>query len=157
MCHLTNLENFAEVYTGGSGFIWSVIVFFVLTYNVMSQVAIFQNSQHRTTLGIKKNELKHNNRLLLMPVDGNQWLSTCLVTQAYRLHCSSRAIITSILKSLVILRIWLAFIDAIYLRIAPFLALNFIFFSAYQKSFSKRQQPIIYQGLFKLTNQIRGI
>ena len=97
----------------------------------MSKVATFQNSQHRTTFGIKKNEVKLNNRLLLVLINGNQWLSTFLVTHSYRLQCSIRAIITSILKSLVIFGIWLAFISAIYLRIAPFLVLNLIFFSAY--------------------------
>ena len=38
--------------------------------------------------------------------------------------------IKSILKSLVILAIWLALSGAIYSRIAPFFALNRIFFSA---------------------------
>lgn len=97
----------------------------------MSKVATFQNSQHRTAFGIKKNEVKLNNRLLLVLINGNQWLSTFLVTHSYRLQCSIRAIITSILKSLVIFGTWLAFISAIYLRIAPFLVLNLIFFSAY--------------------------
>lgn len=81
----------------------------------MSKVATFQNSQHRTTFGIKKNEVKLNNRLLLVLIDGNQWLSTFLVTHSYRLQCSIRAIITSILKSLKSLESdWLLLVRFIY-------------------------------------------
>ena len=47
--------------------------------------------------------------------------------------------ITPILKSLVVPVIWLALIGAIYSWIAPFFAL---------------QQPIIFQGLYKVTNLI---
>ena len=47
------------------------------------------------------------------------------ITRAYDLD-----LIKFILKSLVILAIWLALSGAIYLRIAPFFALNRIFFSA---------------------------
>ena len=50
--------------------------------------------------------------------------------------------ITFILKSLVILEIWLALIGAIFLPIAPFFALNCIFLPSQQKNFTKIQQPI---------------
>ena len=64
-------------------------------------------------------------------------------------------IITPILKSLVVPVIWLVLIGAIYSRIAPFFALNCIFFSANEATL-KRKQPIRFQGLFKVTNQIAG-
>ena len=64
--------------------------------------------------------------------------------------------ITSILKSMVVPVIWLALIGAIYSRIAPFFALNRIFFPANEEVTLKTKQPIRFQGLFKVTNQIAG-
>ena len=64
--------------------------------------------------------------------------------------------ITPILKSLVVPVIWLALIDAIYSRIAPFFALNRIFFPANEEATLKTKQPIRFQGLFKVTDQIAG-
>ena len=64
-------------------------------------------------------------------------------------------IITPILKSLVVPVIWLVLIGAIYSRIAPFFALNCIFFPANEATL-KRKQPIRFEGLFKVTNQIAG-
>ena len=62
--------------------------------------------------------------------------------------------ITSILKSLVVPVIWLALIGAIYSRIAPFFTLNRIFFPANEKVTLNTKQPIGFQGLFIVTNQI---
>ena len=62
--------------------------------------------------------------------------------------------ITPILKSLVVPVIWLAPIGAIYSRIAPFFALNRIFFPANEEAILKTKQPIRFQGLFEVTNQI---
>ena len=64
--------------------------------------------------------------------------------------------ITPILKSLVVPVIWLALIGAIYSRIAPFFALNRIFFPVEEEATLKTKQPIRLQGLFKVTNQIAG-
>ena len=64
--------------------------------------------------------------------------------------------ITPILKSLVVPVIWLAPIGAIYSRIAPFFALNHIFLPANKQATLKTKQPIRFQGLFKVTNQIAG-
>ena len=64
--------------------------------------------------------------------------------------------ITPILKSLVVPVIWLALIGAIYSRIAPFFALNRIFFPANEEATLKTKQPIRFQGLFKVTDQIAG-
>ena len=64
--------------------------------------------------------------------------------------------ITPILKSLVVPVIWLALIGAIYSRIAPFFALNHIFLPANKQATLKTKQPIRFQGLFKVTNQIAG-
>ena len=59
--------------------------------------------------------------------------------------------ITFILKSLVILEIWLALIGAIFLPIAPFFALNCIFLPSQQENFTKIQQPIAFvKKLIKL-------
>ena len=63
---------------------------------------------------------------------------------------------TTILKSLVVPVIWLALINAIYSQIAPFFALNRIFFPANEEATLKTKQPIRFQGLFKVTNQIAG-
>ena len=65
-------------------------------------------------------------------------------------------IITPILKSLVVPAIWLALIGAIYSWITPFFALNHIFFPANEQATLKTKQPIRFQGLFKVTNQIAG-
>ena len=65
-------------------------------------------------------------------------------------------IITSILKSPVVPVIWLAPIGAIYSQIAPFFALNRIFFPANEEVTLKTKQPIRFEGLFKVTNQIAG-
>ena len=65
-------------------------------------------------------------------------------------------IITSIFKSPVVPVIWLALIGAIYSQIAPFFAPNRIFFPANEEVTLKTKQPIRFQGLFKVTNQIAG-
>ena len=52
--------------------------------------------------------------------------------------------------------IWLALIGATYPRIVPFFALNRIFFPANEEATLKTKQPIRFQGLFKITNQIAG-
>ena len=65
-------------------------------------------------------------------------------------------IITPILKSLLVPAIRWALIGAIYSRIAPFFALNCIFFPANEEATLKTKQPIRFQGLFKVTNQIAG-
>ena len=64
--------------------------------------------------------------------------------------------ITPILKSLVIpvIWFWLALIGAIYLRIAPTFASNCIFFLANEEATPKTKQPIRFQGVFKVTEQI---
>ena len=65
-------------------------------------------------------------------------------------------IIIPILKSLLVPVIRWALIGAIYLRIAPFFALNCIFFPANEEATLKTKQPIRFQGLFKVTDQIAG-
>ena len=65
-------------------------------------------------------------------------------------------IFTPILKSLVFPVIWLALIGAIYSQIAPFFALNRIFFLAIEETTLKTKPPIRFQGLSKVTNQITG-
>ena len=62
--------------------------------------------------------------------------------------------ITSILKSLVVPVIWLALTGAIYSRITPFSALNRIFFPANEEATLKTKQPIRFEGLLKVTDQI---
>ena len=64
--------------------------------------------------------------------------------------------ITTILKSLVIpvIWFWLALIGVIYLRIAPTFASNCIFFLANEEASPKTKQPIRFQGVFKVTDQI---
>ena len=57
--------------------------------------------------------------------------------------------ITPILKSLVVPVIWLALIDAIYSRIAPFVALSRIFFPANEVATLKTKQPIRFQVFLK--------
>ena len=51
---------------------------------------------------------------------------------------------------------WLALIGAIYSRIAPFFALNCIFFPDDEEPTLKTKQPIRFQGLFKVINQTAG-
>ena len=63
-------------------------------------------------------------------------------------------VITLTLKSLVVSVIWLALIGAIYSRVAPFFALNCIFFPANEEATLKTKQLTRFQGLFKVTNQI---
>ena len=62
--------------------------------------------------------------------------------------------ITPILKSLVVLVIWLALIGVIYSWIAPIFALNRIFFPGNEEAILKMKWPIRFQGLFKVTDQI---
>ena len=64
--------------------------------------------------------------------------------------------ITPILKSLVVPVIWLALIDGIYSWIASIFCLNYIFFPANEEVTIKTKQPIRFQGLFIVTNQIAG-
>ena len=64
--------------------------------------------------------------------------------------------ITPILKSLVVPVIWLALIGAINSWITPFFVLNHIFFPANEEATLKTKQPIRFQGLLKITNQIAG-
>ena len=64
--------------------------------------------------------------------------------------------ITPILKSLVVPVIWLALIGAIYSWITPIFVLNHIFFPANEEATLKTKQPIRFQGLLKITNQIAG-
>ena len=64
--------------------------------------------------------------------------------------------ITPILKSLVVPVIWLALIGAIYSWITLFFVLNHIFFPANEEATLKTKQPIRFQGLLKITNQIAG-
>ena len=52
--------------------------------------------------------------------------------------------------------IWLALTGANYLRIAPIFALIRIFFPVNEKATLKTKQPIRFQGLFTVTNQIAG-
>ena len=52
--------------------------------------------------------------------------------------------------------ILLALIGAINSRIALFFALSRIFFPANREATLKTKQPIRFQGLFKVTNQIAG-
>ena len=68
--------------------------------------------------------------------------------------CLITLFITPILKSLVVPVIWLALIDAIYSQIAPFFPLNRIFFPANEQATLKTKQPIRFEGLFKVTDQI---
>ena len=55
-----------------------------------------------------------------------------------------KCFIPTILKSLVVPVIWMALIDAIYSRIAPFFALNRIFFPANEEATLKTKQPISF-------------
>ena len=82
---------------------------------------------------------------------------TSMISAQIALHLVQLPLfITPILKSLVVPVIWLALIGAIYSRIALFFALNRIFFPANEEATLKTKQPIRFQGLFKVTNQIAG-
>ena len=50
----------------------------------------------------------------------------------------------------------LALVDAIYSQIAPFFALNCIFYLVNEEATLKTKQPIRFQGLFKVTSPIAG-
>ena len=65
-----------------------------------------------------------------------------------------KCFITLIFKSLVVPVIWLALIGVIYSWIAPFFVLNHIFSPGNVEASLKTKQPIRFQGLFKVTNQI---
>ena len=60
--------------------------------------------------------------------------------------------ITPILKSLLVLVIWLALISAIYSWLAPSFALTHIFFPASEEASLKTKQLITFQGLLKTTD-----
>ena len=60
-----------------------------------------------------------------------------------------KLIITPILKSLVAPVIWLALTDAIYSRIAPFFALNRIFFPASEKATKKQNNQPDFKACLK--------
>ena len=62
--------------------------------------------------------------------------------------------ITPILKSLVVLVIWLALIGVIYSWITPIFALNRIFLPGNEEATLKMKRSIRFQGLFKVTDQI---
>ena len=83
-----------------------------------------------------------------------RWLANVCSNVAAMSHLPH--FITPILKSLVVPVIWLALIGAIYSRIAPFFALNRIFFPANEEATLKTKQPIRLQGLFKVTDHIAG-
>ena len=51
---------------------------------------------------------------------------------------------------------WLALTGAIYSQITPYFALNRIFFPTNEEATLKTKQPIRFQGLFNVTNQIAG-
>ena len=50
----------------------------------------------------------------------------------------------------------LALVGAIYSQITTFFALNHIFFPAKEQATLKTKQPIRFQGLFNVANQIAG-
>ena len=95
----------------------------------------------RTGLPVKTKERLHQKSL-------------CIILSSIEWNVLS--FITAILKSLVVPVIWLALINAIYSRIAPFFALNRIFFPANEEATLKTKQPIRFQGLFKATDQTTG-
>ena len=77
--------------------------------------------------------------------------STCLLEfteNKIKLKC----FIKSILKSLVILAMWLTLSGAIYSRIALSFALNRIFFSANENGTVKQNDQSDFKAFFKLTN-----
>ena len=72
-------------------------------------------------------------------------MSTTYKAQIY-INTNLLFFITPIIKSLVVPRIWLALTDVIYSQIAPFFALNRIFFPANEKATLKTKQPVRFQG-----------
>jgi len=64
--------------------------------------------------------------------------------------------IKSILKSMVILAMWLALSSVIYSRIALSFALNRIFFSANENGTVKQNNQSDFKAFFKLNNHIAG-
>ena len=95
-------------------------------------------------------------RWLKAPAKWLVWLNVQCCNHSDVLAKKIDHFITPILKSLVVPVIWLALIGAIYSRIAPFFALNRIFFPANEEATLKTKQPIRFQGLFKVTDQIAG-
>ena len=83
------------------------------------------------------------------------WMKNLFVTIQLYGNDSNSQFYYTILKSLVVLVIWLAVIGAIYSRIAPFFALNRIFFPANEEATLKTKQPIRFQGFLKVTNQLQ--
>ena len=67
-----------------------------------------------------------------------------------------KGFIKSILKSLVILAMWLALRGAIYSRIALSFTPNRIFFSANENGTLKQNSQSDFKAFFKLTNHIAG-
>ena len=78
-------------------------------------------------------------------------MSTTYKAQIY-INTNLLFFITPILKSLVVPIIWLALTDVIYSQIAPFFALNRIFFPANEEATLKTKQPVRFQGLFNRSN-----
>ena len=78
-------------------------------------------------------------------------MSTIYKAQIY-INTNLLFFITPILKSLVVPIIWLALTDVIYSQIAPFFALNRIFFPANEEATLKTKQPVRFQGLFNRSN-----
>ena len=74
----------------------------------------------------------------------------------FRLASRFSIFITSILKSPVILAIWLALSSAIYSQIALFFALNRIFFSANENETVKQNNQSDFKFFFKPTSHIAG-
>ena len=72
-------------------------------------------------------------------------MSTIYKAQIY-INTNLLFFITPILKSLVVPIIWLALTGVIYSQIAPFFALNYIFFPANEKATLKTKQPVGFQG-----------
>ena len=89
-----------------------------------------------------------------LPYNSFDVCSENLVLNQLIIHKLIFFFIIPILKSLVIPVIWLALIDVRYSRIAPFFALNDIFFSGNEEATLKTKRPIRSQGLFKVTDQI---
>ena len=81
------------------------------------------------------------------------WINWVTFSEFHQELRTINPFITPILKSLVFPVIWLALIGAIYSWIAPFFALNYIFFPASEEAALKTKQPITFQGFFKVTNQ----
>ena len=89
-----------------------------------------------------------------LPYNSVDVCSENLVLNQLIIHKLIFFFITPILKSLAVPVIWLALIDVSYSRIAPFFALNGIFFPGNEEATLKTKRPIRSQGLFKVTDQI---